>query len=80
MALNLKKEVENGHSSPPSPKSTSSHASSSSERIKPLEGGLLMIMHQLKQVFKELDPSQRQNLFHSKCHINDKLCPLLIDN
>ena len=27
-----------------------------------------------------LDPSQRQNLFHSRCHIKDKLCPLLIDN
>jgi len=80
MALNLKKEVESEHSSPPSPKSTSSHTSSSCERIKPLEVGLLMIRHQLRQVSKELDPSQRQNLFHSRCHINDKLCPLLIDN
>ena len=73
MALNLKGEVESEHSSPPSPKSTSSQTSSSSERIKPLEGGLLMIRHQLRQVSKELDPSQRQNLFHSRCHINDKL-------
>jgi len=39
-----------------------------------------MIRHQLRQVSKELDPSQRQNLFHSRCHINDKLCPILIDN
>jgi len=39
-----------------------------------------MIRHQLRQVSKELDPSQRQNLFHSRCHINDKLCLLLIDN
>jgi len=39
-----------------------------------------MIRHQLRQVSKELDPSQRQNIFHSRCHINDKLCPLLIDN
>ena len=31
-ALNLKREVESEHSSPPSPKSTSSHTSSSSER------------------------------------------------
>jgi len=80
MALNLKKEVESEHFSPPSPKSTSSHTSSSSERIKTLKGGLLMIRQQLRQVSKELDPSQRQNLFHSRCHINDKLCPLLVDN
>jgi len=80
MALNLKREVESEHSFPLSPKSTSSHISSSSEKIKPLEGGLLMIRHQLRQVSKELDPSQRQNLFHSRCHINDKLCPLIIDN
>ena len=66
MALNLKKEVESEHSSPPSPKSTFSHTSSSSERIKPLEGGLLMIRQQLRQVSKELDPSQRQNLFSFK--------------
>jgi len=80
ITLNLKREVMSEHSSPPSPKSTSSHTSSSSERIKPLEGGLLMIRHQLIQVSKELDPSQRQNIFHSRCNINDKLCPLLIDN
>jgi len=80
MALNLKREVKSEHSFPPSPKSTSSHTSSSSERIKPLEGGLLMIRHQLTQVSKELDPSQRQNIFHSRCHINDKLCPFLIEN
>ena len=39
-----------------------------------------MIRHQLRQVSKELDPSQRQNIFHSRCHIKHKLCPLLIDN
>ena len=50
MALNLKKDVESEHSSPPSPKSTSSHTTSSSERIKPLKGGSLMIRHQLRQV------------------------------
>jgi len=39
-----------------------------------------MVRHLLGQVSKELDPTQRQNFFHSRCHINDKLCPLIIDN
>jgi len=58
MVLKKSNDVESEHYSPPSPKSTSSRTSSSNERIKPLEGGLLMIRHQLVQVSKELDPSQ----------------------
>jgi len=39
-----------------------------------------MVRHQLGQVPKELDPSQRQNLFHGGCLINDKICPIIIDS
>jgi len=61
-----KSDDESKHFSSPFPKSTSSHTSSSSsiKRTKPLESGLLMVRRQLGQVPKELDPSQRQNLFH----------------
>jgi len=45
MILNPKGEVESEHSSPPSPKGSSSHTSSQSsseDEIKPNEGGLLV--------------------------------------
>jgi len=81
MILN-KSDDESEHFSFPFPKSTSSHTSSSSsiERTKPLESGLLMVRRQLRQVPKELDPSQTQNLFHGRCLINDKICPFIIDS
>ena len=37
-----------------------------------------MVRRQLGQVPKELDPSQRQNLFHGGCLINDKICTFII--
>jgi len=33
----------------------------------------------LGQVPKELDSSQRENIFHIRCLINDNLCSLIID-
>jgi len=39
-----------------------------------------MVRNLVGQVSKELDTSQRQKLFHSWCHINDKICPLIINN
>jgi len=38
-----------------------------------------MVRRQLGQFPKEL-PSQRQNLFHGGCLINDKICPFIIDS
>ena len=76
-----KSDDESEYFSSPSPQSTSSHTSCSSiERTKPLESGLLMVRRQLGQVPKELAPSQRQNLFHGGCLINDKKCPFIIDS
>jgi len=79
VALNLKGEVESEHFSP-SPKSSSSHtsyfsSSSSEDEIKPHEGGLLMVRYKLGKVPKELDSSQRQNIFHTRCLVNNKLVP-----
>jgi len=70
MILNPKGEVESEHSSPPSPKGSSSHTSSQSsseDEIKPNEGGLLVVRHMLGQVPKEFE-NQRENIFHSRCH------------
>jgi len=79
MFLNPKGEVETEHSSPSSPKSSSLHTSSSSEdEIKPQEGGLLVVRCMLGQVLKELE-SQRENTFHLRCLMNNKLCSLIID-
>jgi len=39
-----------------------------------------MVRLQLGQVPKELDPSQRQNIFHGGCLINDKICLFIIDS
>ena len=53
LILNPKGEVESEHSSPPSPKSSSSHTSSkysSEDEIKPNEGGLLVVRRMLGQV------------------------------
>jgi len=74
-----KSDDESEHFSSPFPQNTSSHTSSI-ERTKPFESGLLMVRRQLGQVPKELDPSQRQNLFHGGCLINDKICPFIIDS
>jgi len=76
MILNPKGEVESEHSSPPSPKRSSSHTSSQSsseDEIKLSEGGLLVVRRMLGQVPKEFEnqkrkyfslkvPNQQQNL------------------
>ena len=82
MILNPKGEVESEHSSPPSPKSSSSHTSSQSsseDEIKPNEGGLLVVRRMLDQVPKEFE-NKRENIFHSRCQINNKTCSLIIDS
>jgi len=68
--LKKSNDVESEHSSCPFPKSTFSHtSSSSSEKTKYFKGGLLKVRRRLGQVSKELYLSQRQNLFHSRCHM-----------
>ena len=82
MILNPKGEVESEHSSPPSSKSSSSHTSSQSsseDEIKPNEGGLLVVRRMLGQVPKEFE-NQRENIFHSRCQINNKTCFVIIDS
>ncbi|XP_027357450.1 uncharacterized protein LOC113866850 [Abrus precatorius] len=43
------------------------------------EGDLLMIRRLLGSQLKPLEESQRENIFHTRCLINDKLCMVIID-
>jgi len=60
------------HSSPSKP-------SSEIERESPCDGDLLMIRRMLGTIPKSLDDTQRENIFHTRCLINNKLCSLIID-
>ena len=45
----------------------------------PCESDLLMIRRMLGTIPKPLDDTQRENIFHTRCLINNKLCSLIID-
>ena len=45
----------------------------------PYEGDLLMIRRMLGRIPKSLDDTQRENICHTHCLINTKLCSLIID-
>jgi len=60
------------HSSQRSKSPTSSKSKSEEECEFPCEGDLLMIRRRLGQ-------SQRENIFHTRCLINNKLCSLIMD-
>jgi len=45
----------------------------------PCEGDLLVVRRMLSQVQKPFDESQRENIFHTRCLINDKLCSLIMN-
>jgi len=58
---------------------SSSKTPSEDECEIPCEGDLLVVGHMLRQFQKPFDESQRENIFHTRCLINDKLCSLIID-
>ena len=60
------------HSSP-------SRASSEDESECPLEGDLLVVRRLLGQVSQPFDESQRENIFHTKCLIQNNVCSLIVD-
>ena len=46
----------------------------------PVEGQALVTRHALSTQIKEDDvEQQRENIFHTRCHIHDKVCSLIID-
>jgi len=56
-----------------------SRSSSENESEIPCEGDLLVVRQMLGQVLKPFDKSQRENIFHTRCLINDKLCSPIVD-
>jgi len=71
--------VMSDHSSQRSRSPTPSRSPSEEESEVPCEGDLLVVRHMLGQVLEPFDESQRENIFHTRCLINDKLCSLTVD-
>jgi len=71
--------VMSDHSSQRSRSPNHSRSQSEEESESPCEGDLLVVRGMLGQVLKPFDESQRQNIFHTRCLINDKLCSLIMD-
>jgi len=71
--------VMSDHSSQRSRSPTSSRNQSEEEYEMPCEGDLLVVKCMLGQVQKPFDERQRENIFHTRCLINDKLCSLIVD-
>ena len=67
------------HSSQRSKSPNTSRCSSENESEIPCEGDLLVVRRMLGQVLKPFDESQRENIFYTRCLINDKLCSLTVD-
>ncbi|XP_062113069.1 uncharacterized protein LOC133824216 [Humulus lupulus] len=45
----------------------------------PVEGELLVARRALNVQVKEDEELQRENIFHTKCHVNEKVCSMIID-
>jgi len=71
--------VVSDHSSQHSKSHNTSRSSSENESEIPCEGDLLVVRRMLGQVLKPFDESQRENIFDTRCLINDKLCSLIVD-
>jgi len=67
------------HSFQTSKTSSSSKAPSEDECEMSSESDLLVVRCMLGKPQKHFDESQRKNIFHTRCLINDKLCSLIID-
>ena len=67
------------HISQRSRSSTSSRNQSEEEYEIPCEGDLLVVRRMLGQVQQPFDENQRENIFHTRCLNNDKLCSLIVD-
>ena len=67
------------HSSQRSRSPTSSRSPSEEESEIPYKGDLLVVRRMLGHVLKPFDESKRENIFYTRCLINDKLCSLIVD-
>jgi len=71
--------VVNEHDSDSSRHSSPSRTSSEHESESPLEGDLLVVRRLFGQVLQPFDESQRENLFHTRCLINNNIYSLIVD-
>ena len=71
--------VMSDHNSQRSRSPTTSRNQSEEECEIPCEGDLLVVRRMLSQVQQPFDESQRENIFHTRCLINYKLCSLIMD-
>jgi len=71
--------VMSDHNSQRAKSPTSSKSKSEEEYEISYEGDLLVVRRMLGQDQKPFDESQRENIFHTRCLINDKLCSLNVD-
>ena len=73
--------VESDHSSQSSRASSPSFSKTlcEDECEIPCQGDLLVVRRMLRKHQKPFDESQRENIFHTRCLTNDKLCSLIID-
>ena len=71
--------VMSDHSSQRSRSPNPSRSPSEEESETPYEGDLLVVRRMLGQVLKPFEESQRENIFHTRCLINDKLCSLIVN-
>ena len=62
-----------------SPRHSSSRPTSEHESESPLEGDLLVVRRLLGQVLQPFDESQRENIFHTRCLIQNNICSLIVD-
>ncbi|KAL5554487.1 hypothetical protein UlMin_041888 [Ulmus minor] len=46
---------------------------------EPVDGELLVARRALTAIVKEDEKVQRENIFHTRCHVNDKVCSMIID-
>ncbi|XP_068476897.1 uncharacterized protein [Phaseolus vulgaris] len=79
MMINVNGEVVSEHESANSRSSTPCRSPSEYESESPHEGDLLVVRRMLGQLSKPFDETQRENIFHTRCLINDKLCYLIVD-
>uniref|UniRef100_A0A151UDV5 Uncharacterized protein n=1 Tax=Cajanus cajan TaxID=3821 RepID=A0A151UDV5_CAJCA len=60
--------------------SSEDEAIDSEEEILTCEGDLLLVRRTLSNQFSEIDQSQRENLFHTRCKVLENIYSLIVDS
>ncbi|XP_052727683.1 uncharacterized protein LOC128194996, partial [Vigna angularis] len=60
--------------------SESETSTSEEEEALPCDGDLLMVRRLLESKHVELEQSQRENLFHTRCKVLEKTCSMIVDS